>query len=76
MAGMFDSQRLVRVLISSAFVLQDVEVTLHCLKCASEAVELGEEKVLPVLFSTQVFGRLPRDPEDAVYLTAIRLIRK
>ncbi|KAJ9120790.1 hypothetical protein QFC22_002724 [Naganishia vaughanmartiniae] len=54
---------------------QDVEVTLHCLKCASEAVELGEEKVLPVLFSAQVFGRLPRDPRDAVYLTAIRLIR-
>jgi hypothetical protein len=51
-------------------------VTLHCLKCASEAVELGEEKVLPVLFSAQVFSRLPRDPADAVYLTAIRLIRK
>ncbi|KAJ9116745.1 hypothetical protein QFC20_000680 [Naganishia adeliensis] len=53
----------------------DIEVTLHCLKCASEAVELGEEKVLPVLFSAQVFSRLPRDPTDAVYLTAIRLIR-
>ncbi|KAJ9108122.1 hypothetical protein QFC19_002589 [Naganishia cerealis] len=45
-------------------------------QCASEAVELGEEKVLPILFSAQVFGRLPRDPEDAVYLTAIRLIRR
>lgn len=46
------------------------------MKCASEAVELGEEKVLPVLFSAQVFGRLPRDPEDTVYLAAIRLIRR
>lgn len=39
-------------------------------------MELGEEKVLPVLFSAQVFSRLPRDLTDAVYLTAIRLIRK
>lgn len=57
-------------------LLQSVESTLHCIRYASEAVPLKEDQVLPQLFSSHVYSKLPRDREHRVALTALRLIRE
>lgn len=54
---------------------QEVEATLHCIRFASEAVPLGETQVLPIVFSQEVFERLPKDDGKRVQLAAIRMIR-
>lgn len=61
--------------ISSPSEWQAVESTLHCIRYASEAVPLAEDKVLPRLFSQEVYGRLPSDAGHRVALTALRLMR-
>lgn len=37
---------------------QDVEATLHCIRYSGEAVPLGEDKHLPIIFSNDVVNRL------------------
>lgn len=61
--------------VSSPQDWQAVESTLHCIRYASEAVPLAEDKVLPRLFSAEVYGHLPRDAGHRVALTALRLMR-
>lgn len=60
---------------------QDIEATLHCIRYSSEAVPLGEDQSLPVLFGEQVLGPLTQRPigglgEDRLRLTIVCLIRK
>nr|XP_031862141.1 uncharacterized protein CI109_002554 [Kwoniella shandongensis]KAA5529213.1 hypothetical protein CI109_002554 [Kwoniella shandongensis] len=59
---------------------QDIEATLHCIRYSSEAVPLGEEKSLPVLFGEQVLGLLSQRPprgkgEERLRLTVVCLIQ-
>jgi hypothetical protein len=60
---------------------QDIEATLHCVRYSGEAVPLGEEKSLPILFSDQVINALLQRPatglgEERLRLTVVCLIRK
>jgi hypothetical protein len=60
---------------------QDVEATLHCIRYSSEAVPLGEDKSLPILFSDQVINALLQRPaagrgEERLCLTVVCLIRE
>ncbi|KAK8844673.1 hypothetical protein IAR55_006522 [Kwoniella newhampshirensis] len=59
---------------------QDIEATLHCIRYSSEAVPLGEERSLPVLFGEQVLSPLSQRPprgkgEERLRLTAVCLIQ-
>ncbi len=48
---------------------------MFCIKSASEAVPLGEEVHLPVVFSQEVFARLPAGVPE-VSSIALRMIGK
>ncbi|WVR03182.1 hypothetical protein IAU60_000173 [Kwoniella sp. DSM 27419] len=66
--------------IQAGAAWQDIEATLHCIRYSSEAVPLGEEKSLPILFSEQVFGQLTQRPsagkgENRLRLTVVCLIQ-
>jgi hypothetical protein len=59
---------------------QDIEATLHCIRYSSEAVPLGEEVNLPILFGNDILGRLATRPisgkgEERLRLTVVCLIR-
>jgi hypothetical protein len=59
---------------------QDIEATLHCIRYSSEAVPLGEDTSLPVLFGEQILGRLSTRPlhgrgEERLRLTVVSMIR-
>ncbi len=54
--------------------LQDIEATIYCITSASEAVPLGEDIHLPIIFSAAVFDRLPAGPNLEVSHMALRLI--
>nr|XP_019048282.1 hypothetical protein I302_02051 [Kwoniella bestiolae CBS 10118]OCF27212.1 hypothetical protein I302_02051 [Kwoniella bestiolae CBS 10118] len=59
---------------------QDIEATLHCIRYSSEAVPLGEEKSLPILFGEQILGQLAHRPirgkgEERLRLTVVCLIQ-
>jgi hypothetical protein len=59
---------------------QDIEATLHCIRYSSEAVPLGEEVNLPILFGNDVLGALAQRPksgrgEERLRLTVVCLIR-
>lgn len=59
---------------------QDIEATLHCIRYSSEAVPLGEEVNLPILFGNDVLGTLAQRPisgrgEERLRLTVVCLIR-
>lgn len=61
--------------------MKDIEATLHCIRYSSEAVPLGEEKSLPILFGDEILGRLAQRPlsgkgEERLRLTVVCLIRK
>ena len=47
---------------------------MYCIRAASEAVPLGEEVHLPIIFSPTVFERLPPGPNQEVSDLALRLI--
>jgi hypothetical protein len=47
---------------------------MYCIRAASEAVPLGEEVHLPVIFSPTVFERLPPGPNQELSDLALRLI--
>lgn len=51
---------------------RDVEAVLHCIRYSAEAVPLGEDKSLPILFG-QVLGQI--GSEDRLRLTTVCLIR-
>jgi hypothetical protein len=51
---------------------RDLEAVLHCIRYSAEAVPLGEDKSLPILFG-QVLGRV--GSEDRLRLTTVCLIR-
>jgi hypothetical protein len=53
---------------------QDIEATINCITSASEAVPLGEDIHLPVIFSAAVFDRLPAGPNLEISHVALRLI--
>jgi hypothetical protein len=55
-------------------IWEEVEATLHCLRCAQEAVELEEATHLPRLFSAEALGRLPSTGDARVRLTTLALI--
>jgi hypothetical protein len=60
---------------------QDIEATLHCIRYSSEAVPLGEENNLPILFGDQVLGNLAQRPisgrgEERLRLTVVCSIRE
>lgn len=60
---------------------QDIEATLHCVRYSSEAVPLGEENFLPILFGDAVLGQLSQRPmngkgEERLRLTVVCMIRK
>lgn len=55
---------------------QEVEATLHCIRFVSEAVPLGEETTLPMVFSSDVFSRLPKGEDNRIALATIRMIRQ
>lgn len=59
---------------------QDIEAILHCVRYSSEAVPLGEEGNLPLLFGDAVLGRLAQRPlngqgEERLRLTVVCMIR-
>ncbi|RSH89503.1 hypothetical protein EHS25_002053 [Saitozyma podzolica] len=59
---------------------QDIEATLHCIRYSSEAVPLGEDTSLPVLFGEQILGRLSTRPlhgrgEERLRLTVVSMIQ-
>ncbi|WWD06250.1 hypothetical protein V865_004336 [Kwoniella europaea PYCC6329] len=59
---------------------QDIEATLHCIRYSSEAVPLGEDKSLPILFGEQILGQLAHRPirgkgEERLRLTVVCLIQ-
>lgn len=51
---------------------RDLEAVLHCIRFSAEAVPLGEDQSLPILFG-QVLGRI--GSEDRLRLTTVCLIR-
>lgn len=53
---------------------QDLEATLHCIRYSAEAVPLGEDVHLPVLFG-EVLSALARDA-DRLRLTVVCMIRE
>jgi hypothetical protein len=60
--------------------IQDIEATLHCILYSSEAVPLGEESNLPLLFGNEILGALAQRPisgkgEERLRLTVVCLIR-
>ncbi|WRT63297.1 uncharacterized protein IL334_000202 [Kwoniella shivajii] len=66
--------------VQSGAAWQDIEATLHCIRYSSEAVPLGEEKSLPILFGEQVLGQLAQRPirgkgEERLRLTVVCLIQ-
>ena len=59
---------------------QDIEASLHCIRYSSEAVPLGEEANLPILFGNDILGTLATRPisgkgEERLRLTVVCLIR-
>lgn len=59
---------------------QDIEAILHCVRYSSEAVPLGEETSLPVMFGDAILGQLAHRPlngrgEERLRLTVVCLIR-
>ncbi|ORY23548.1 armadillo-type protein [Naematelia encephala] len=59
---------------------QDIEACLHCIRYSSEAVPLGEDKSLPILFGDQVLGQLAHRPlsgrgEERLRLTVVCMIQ-
>ncbi|KAK4687604.1 importin-13, partial [Tremellales sp. Uapishka_1] len=59
---------------------QDIEATLHCIRYSAEAVPLGEEMNLPIIFGERVLGRLAQRPlagkgEERLRLTTVCLIQ-
>jgi len=69
-----------RVENSSEADVQDIEATLHCIRYSSEAVPLGEEVNLPILFGNDILGALAQRPisgkgEERLRLTVVCLIR-
>jgi hypothetical protein len=59
---------------------KDIEATLHCIRYSSEAVPLGEEANLPILFGNDILGTLATRPisgkgEERLRLTVVCLIR-
>ncbi|WWC85404.1 uncharacterized protein L201_000267 [Kwoniella dendrophila CBS 6074] len=66
--------------VQSGASWQDIEATLHCIRYSSEAVPLGEEKSLPILFGDQILGQLAHRPtrgkgEERLRLTVVCLIQ-
>lgn len=62
-------------------MVQDIEACLHCLRYSAEAVPLGEDKSLPILFGEPILGRLSQRPsqgrgEGRLRLTVVCLIRE
>ena len=60
--------------------VQDIEAILHCVRYSSEAVPLGEETSLPIMFGDAILGRLAHRPlsgrgEERLRLTVVCLIR-
>ena len=54
---------------------------MHCIRYASEAVPLGEDTSLPLIFGDQVLGRLSQRPlqgqgESRLRLTVVCMIRE
>ena len=54
---------------------------MHCIRYASEAVPLGEDTSLPMIFGDQVLGRLSQRPlqglgERRLRLTVVCMIRE
>ncbi|WVF66636.1 hypothetical protein IAT40_001376 [Kwoniella sp. CBS 6097] len=67
-------------LVQAGAAWQDIEATLHCIRYSSEAVPLGEERSLPILFGEQVLGQLCHRPsagkgEERLRLTVVCLIQ-
>jgi hypothetical protein len=52
----------------------EIEATLHCLRCAQEALPMDENEFVPVVFSEEILGRLPKDGESLVKKTMLALI--
>ncbi|WVQ82597.1 hypothetical protein IAT38_004727 [Cryptococcus sp. DSM 104549] len=66
--------------VQSGAPWQDIEATLHCIRYSSEAVPLGEDQSLPILFGEQVLGLLSQRPlggvgEERLRLTVVCLIQ-
>lgn len=52
---------------------QDIEATLYCILSSSEAVPLGEEKYLPIIFG-QLLQQLVQRPESRLRRTVVGII--
>ncbi|CED84264.1 Nuclear transport receptor LGL2 (importin beta superfamily) [Phaffia rhodozyma] len=53
---------------------EEIEVSLHCLRCVQETVPVEEDQHLPRIFSQDLIGKLPMEGDHRVRATAIALI--
>jgi hypothetical protein len=81
MAGRSDPTQARLCIPGAQLIVQDIEAILHCVRYSSEAVPLGEEASLPIMFGDAILGRLAHRPlsgrgEERLRLTVVCLIRE